>query len=220
MPRNPKSKKVAAYEALKERIINNSLKPGDPLNERVLSEELRISKTPIRESLQQLEKEGLVENVPHKGSFVSRVSVQDIREIFEVREILECAAARGSALNRDLGKLEKIRKKCESIERETGKTPLSLLKAGAQIHNFMFESLQNKRLIEIYKGLQDHIERIRIHFVHQFDPNRLEEASKEHKEILDALIARDPSRAENAVRTHLRNGMEYKTAHLTKWRIS
>ena len=214
-----KSKKQTAYEVLKRKIINNSLKPGEPLNERVFSEELGISKTPIREAFQQLEKEGLVENVPHKGSFVSGVSVQDIREIFEVREILECAAARGSALNGDLGKLETIRKKCESIERETGKTPSSLLTAGAQIHNFMFESLQNKRLIEIYKGLRDHIERIRIHFVQQFDPNRLEEAFKEHKEILDALIARDPSRAENAVRTHLRNGMEYKTAHLTKWRI-
>jgi len=99
MPRNSKSKKVIAHEILKRRIINNSLTPNEPLNERVLSEELKISKTPIREALQQLEKEGLVENVPHKGSFVSRVSVQDIREIFEVREILECAAARGSALN-------------------------------------------------------------------------------------------------------------------------
>lgn len=220
MPRNSKSKKVIAYEILKRRIINNSLTPNEPLNERVLSEELKISKTPIREALQQLEKEGLVENVPHKGSFVSRVSVQDIREIFEVREILECAAARGSALNGDLGKLETIRKQCESIERETGKTPSNLLNVGAQIHNFMFESLENKRLIEIYKGLRDHIERVRIHFVHQFDPDRLEEASKEHREILDSLIARDPSRAEDAVRTHLRNGMEYKTAHLTKWRIS
>jgi DNA-binding GntR family transcriptional regulator len=81
MPRNSKSKKVIAYEILKRRIINNSLTPNEPLNERVLSEELKISKTPIREALQQLEKEGLVENVPHKGSFVSRVSVQDIREI-------------------------------------------------------------------------------------------------------------------------------------------
>jgi len=209
MPRNPKSKKVAAYEALKKRIISNSLKPGDPLNERVLSEELRISKTPIREALQQLEKEGFVENILHKGSFVSRISVQDIREIFEVREILECAAANQSALKADLNKLEGIKRKFESIDRVNGKTPLSLLKVGDQIHNYIFECLQNNRLIEIYQRLQDHIGRIRIYFVHQFDPNRLEKASKEHKEILDALIARDPSRAENATRTHLRNGLEY-----------
>ena len=209
MPRNSKSKKEIAYEALKRKIINNSLKPNEPLNERVLSEELKISKTPIREALQQLEKEGFVDNVSHKGFFVSIISAQDIREIFEIREILECAAARSSALKADLGKLEGIRRRFESIERENGKTPLSLMKAGDQIHNYIFESLQNNRLTEIYNGLQDHIGRIRIHFVLQFHPNRLEEASKEHKEILDALFARDPSRAENAMRTHLRHGLEY-----------
>ena len=209
MARNSKSKRETAYAILKRKIINNSLKPGEPLNERILTQELQISKTPIREALQQLEKDGFIENISHKGSFVSRISAQDVREIFEVREILECAAAKQSALKADLNKLEGIKRKFESIERENGKTPLSLLKAGDQIHNYIFECLQNNRLIEIYQRLQDHIGRIRIYFVHQFDPNRLDEASKEHKEILDALIARDPLRAENATRTHLRNGLEY-----------
>lgn len=209
MYRNFKSKKQTAYEVLKRKIINNSLKPGEPLNERVLSEELGISKTPIREAFQQLEKEGFVENIPHKGSFVSSISVQDIREIFEVREILECAAAKGSALKAEPGKLKGIRRKFASIERVNGKTPLSLMKAGDQIHNYLFESFQNNRLIETYRRLQDHIDRLRVHFVSQFDPNRLEHASKEHKEILDALIAKDPVAAENAVRTHLRNALDY-----------
>ena len=209
MPRNPKSKKVTAFEALKKRIISNSLKPGDPLNERVLSEELRISKTPIREALQQLEKEGFVENILHKGSFVSRISVQDIREIFEIREILECAAARGSALKGEPDKLKAMRRRLESMEMINGKTPLSLLKAGDQIHNYLFESFQNNRLTTIYSRLQDHIDRLRVHFVSQFDPDRLEQSSKEHKEILDALIAKDPVAAENAVKTHLQNSQDY-----------
>lgn len=209
MARNPKNKKETAYAILKRRIINNSLKPGEPLNERILTEELQISKTPIREALQQLEREGFIENISHKGSFVSRISAQDIREIFEVREILECAAARQSALKADLNKLEAIKRKFRSIERENGKTPLSLLRAGDQIHNYVFECLQNNRLIEIYQRLQDHIGRIRIYFVQQFDPNRLEQAFREHREILEALIARDPSRAEKATKTHLQNGLEY-----------
>jgi len=209
MVRNLKSKKATAYEALKRRIINNSLKPGEPLNERVLSNELGISKTPVREALQQLEKEGFVENIPQKGSFVSRISAKDIREIFEVREILECAATKGSTLTPDLHKLQGIRKKFESIERVNAKTPLGLMKAGDQIHNYLFESFQNDRLIEIHKRLQDHIDRIRVYFVNQFDLNRLEQASKEHKEILNALIARDPIAAERAVRTHLQNAVQY-----------
>lgn len=209
MKTNSKSKKVIAYEALKKRIINNSLKPGNPLNERVLSEELRISKTPIREAFQQLEQEGFVENIPHKGSFVSTISVQDIREIFEVREILECAAARGSALKGEPDKLETMKRRLRSIEKLNEKTPLSLLKAGDQIHNYLFESFQNNRLTETYRRLQDHIDRLRVHFVNQFDLNRLEQSFKEHEEILNALITKDPIAAGNAVRIHLRNAQDY-----------
>lgn len=209
MKTNSKSKKVIAYEALKKRIINNSLKPGNPLNERVLSEELRISKTPIREAFQQLEQEGFVENIPHKGSFVSKISVQDIREIFEVREILECAAARGSALKGEPDKLETMKRRLRSIEKLNEKTPLSLLKAGDQIHNYLFESFQNNRLTETYRRLQDHIDRLRVHFVNQFDLNRLEQSFKEHEEILNALITKDPIAAGNAVRIHLRNAQDY-----------
>ena len=94
MPNSAKSKKMIVYENLKRRIITNILKPGDPLNEGVLSKELKISKTPVREALQQLEKKGLVENIPGKGAFVSRFSFQDIRELFEIREILECEVIR------------------------------------------------------------------------------------------------------------------------------
>jgi DNA-binding GntR family transcriptional regulator len=208
MPPTQRSKKTIAYEALKKRIINNSLKPGDPLNERVISEELRISKTPIREALQQLEQDGFVDSILHKGSFVSRISVQDIREIFEVREILECAAAKGSAFKGGHDKLEAMKRRLESIERVNGKTPLNLLKAGDQIHNYLFESFGNNRLTETYRRLQDHIDRLRMHFVTQFDRNRLEHSSKEHREILDALLARDPVAAEKAVKTHLRNAQD------------
>ena len=209
MPRNSKSKKAIAHEILKRRIIHNSLTPNEPLNERVLSEELKISKTPIREALQQLEKEGLVENIPHKGSFVSKISIQDIREIFEVRAILECAAAKGSALKGKLDTLKAMKRRLESIERVNGKTPPNLMKAGEQIHNYLFESFGNNRLTETYRRLQDHIDRLRVHFVNQFDPNRLEQSSKEHEEILNALIAKDPIAAENAVRIHLRNAQDY-----------
>ena len=106
MTNGSKSKKAIVYENLKRRIISHSLSPGEPLNESVLTKELGISKTPIREALQQLEKEGFVENIPGKGSFVSRISIQDIREMFEIREILECEVIRRVASKGDLNKAE------------------------------------------------------------------------------------------------------------------
>jgi len=209
MKNGSKSKKAIVYENLKNRIINNSLKPGEPLNEGVLSEELKISKTPVREALQQLEKEGFIENIPVKGAFVSQISIQDLREIFDLREILECQVIKRAALKADPDKVEALKKKFISSENNSKKVSTGGFKSGDEVHSFIFETYGNHRLIEIYRRLQDHIVRSRIHFFNQSHPDRSEESFKEHLEILDALKAQDPSRAEQAVRSHLLNSMEY-----------
>ena len=203
-----KSKKNIVYENLKKRIITQTLKPGDPLNEGALSKELKTSKTPVREALQHLEKDGFVENIPGKGSFVSRISVQDVREIFEIREILECEVVKRAALKNDPDKIEIIKKKFET-ESNGDKNSRNQLKAGDRIHSFIFESLGNKRLLEYYNGLQEHITRMRLNFFYQQHQERFEQSFKEHLEIMDALIAQDAPRAENAMRDHLRNSTEY-----------
>jgi len=209
MKNSSKSKKVIVYENLKARIINNFIKPGEPLNEGVLSKELKISKTPIREALQQLEKEGFIENIPGKGSFVSRISFQDIREMFEIREILEGEVIKRAVMKVDSGKLKILRDKFISSKSENGRSTTSHFKSGDEIHTFIFETFGNNRLMEIYKRLQDHVVRNRIYFFDQSHPDRSEESFKEHLEILDALAAQDPVRAEIAVREHLRNSVEF-----------
>jgi DNA-binding GntR family transcriptional regulator len=208
MMNSSKSKKAIVYENLKKRIINHQLKPGEPLNESVLTKELGISKTPIREALQQLEKEGFIENIPGKGSFVSRISIQDIREIFEIREILECEVVKRAAMKSDPDKIEGIRKKFET-ESNGDKNSRDQFKAGDRIHTFIFESFGNKRLLEYYKRLQEHIIRMRLYFFNQLHQERSGQSFKEHVEIMDALIAQDPPRAEKAMRDHLRNSTEY-----------
>ncbi|MFB3885666.1 MAG: GntR family transcriptional regulator [Thermodesulfobacteriota bacterium] len=204
-----KSKKAIVYENLKSRIIKHSLKPSDPLNESTLSKELKTSKTPIREALQQLEKEGFVENVPGKGSFVSKISFQDIRELFEIREILEGEVVKRGIPKVDPGKLRILKDKFISSKSENGKGASSHFKSGDEIHTFIFETFGNHRLMEIYKRLQDHVTRNRIYFFDHSHPDRSEESFKEHLEILDALEAQDPLRAGQAVRDHLKNSIEY-----------
>jgi DNA-binding GntR family transcriptional regulator len=211
MPNGSKSKKMFVCEHLKRKIITNALKPGEPLVESALSAELKTSKTPIREALQQLEKEGFIENVPGKGAFVSRISVEEVLEVFEIRELLECAVIRRVAAKAelDIAEAEAVRRRFESSEADGGKSPRNSFKPGDQIHTFVFESFGNKRLLEYYRRLQDHIERMRLYFFSQLRPERSEQSSREHLEIVNALIARDPERAENAMRTHLRNATDY-----------
>ena len=211
MPGSVKSKKMIVYENLKRRIITNALKPGDPLNEGVLSKELKISKTPVREALQQLEKKGLVENIPGKGAFVSRFSFQDIRELCEIRDILECEVIKRVASKRDLNLAEAqaIRDKFIASDMNGGRTGKSYFNTGDQIHSFIFAALGNKKLIRQYQGLQEQIVRITLYFFGQNRQERAAESFREHLEIIDALIAGDPVRAEKAMRNHLQNSLEY-----------
>lgn len=94
------------FEVIKEKILMGILKPGDPLVEVKLAEELGVSRTPIREALRQLELEGLVYSIPHKGAFVAGVTAQDIEDIYTIRMLLDGLAARWAA--RRLQKMKKM----------------------------------------------------------------------------------------------------------------
>jgi DNA-binding GntR family transcriptional regulator len=211
MPNGPKTKKTVIYETLKKRIINHSLKAGEPISEVSLAKELKTSTTPLREALQQLQKEGFIENIPGRGSFVSRISTQDIREMFEIREILECEVIRrvvAQGLVREARALA-IRKEFEASKGKGRPATRGYFTPGDQIHRFIFECLGNNRLLEYYSRLQEHIERNRLYFFSNFHAERSEQSFREHLEVLDALLARDPERAERAMRAHLQNATDY-----------
>ena len=204
-----KNKKTAVYEKIKEGIINGALAPGLPINESDFARDLDVSKTPVREALRQLEREGLVESVPGRGSAVAHITFQDIREIFEVREIIECGAAKRAALMRDE---EEVRAKRKELEQYSKKwTDAIELNWGPveDIHLFIVTRIGNQRLIETYLGLLDHIKRIRQHFGERFTRQRFNKLVAEHLEILDAIIEGNGDRAELAVQNHLHTAAAY-----------
>lgn len=204
-----KNKKTAVYEKIKEGIINGALAPGLPINESDFARDLDVSKTPVREALMQLEREGLVENIPGRGSAVAHITFQDIREIFEVREIIECGAAKRAALMRDE---EEVRAKRKELEQYSKKwTEAIELNWGPveDIHLFIVTRIGNQRLIETYLGLLDHIKRIRQHFGERFTRQRFNKLVAEHLEILDAIIEGNGDRAELAVQNHLHTAAAY-----------
>lgn len=204
-----KNKKTAVYEKLKEGIINGSLAPGLPINENDFARDLDVSKTPVRESLRQLEREGLVVNIPGRGSTVSHITFKDIRDIFESREIIECGAAKRAALMRNE---DEVRAKKKELDQYCDKwAEIRELNWGPveDIHLFVIGIIGNQKLIDTYLGLLDHIKRIRIHFGGRFSRQRFDELLREHTEILDALIEGNAERAELAVQNHLRNAAAY-----------
>lgn len=204
-----RSKKNAVYETLKNRIVRNDLKPLSYLSETELSRELGTSKTPIREALQELGRNRFVIIIPNKGCFVSNISLEDIREIFELREIYECAAARMAAARPDKDKLTVRLNDYESIASQDSIPLRERLLAGYQIHSAIVESVGNSRLQEVYNNLQDHIVRIRIYFLNRYIAERVHASEEEHREIVQAILQGDPDQAELAMRRHIRNAVEF-----------
>jgi DNA-binding GntR family transcriptional regulator len=197
------SKKDQVYKVLKHRIINHELKPQEFLNEQDLCEEFGVSKTPVREALQHLERKRLVVIVPNKGCFVTNISLDLIREIFEIREIYECAAARFAAGLDDKKKFVEILANIESPKNESEEELRASLLSGYRIHEIIVDSVGNSFLSEFYGTVLDHIIRIRVYTMSRFDAKRLHQTQEEHRSILKAIVAGDAEEAEKAMRNHL-----------------
>ncbi len=204
-----KNKKTAVYEKIKEGIIDGALAPGLPINENGFAQDLNVSKTPLREALRQLEREGLVENVPGRGSAITHITFQDIRDIFEVREIIECGAAKRAALMHDENGFQIKRKELETYSKKWDEAREFNWGPVEDIHLFIITGIGNQKLIDTYLGLLDHIKRIRKHFGGHFTRQRFNELVTEHIEILDAIIEGNGDRAELAVQKHLRSAAAY-----------
>lgn len=200
-----RNKKTAVYETLKKRIIDGKLAPGLAINEDEFAKNLKVSKTPLREALRQLEREGLVENIPGRGSAVTHISFQDIREIFELREIIECGAVKRAAIVCSAEEAKAKKNEFEQFSNNRSDTANSTWGPDEIVHQFVIKCLNNRKLNETYTDLQNHIIRIRNHFGGRFSSKRRSEKMAEHLEIFDALIEGNAERAEKAVQTHLRN---------------
>lgn len=190
------------YGTLKEAILDLQYKPGDPLVEDDLARQLGTSKTPVRDALITLERDGLVTKIPYRGTYVSEVSVRDATEIFELRAVLEGLAARSAArvfAPRDLDAAERLLDEAdEALAR--GDTDLCS-QLGARFHTMIHDRADNRRLKPLLDKLEEQLRRLRR--LSDRLQGRLEKSGLEHRRILAALRTGDPLQAETAMRAHL-----------------
>ena len=201
------------YEKLKLMILDGELAGGEPLIERPLAERLGVSRTPVRETIFRLEREGLVRVIEGKGAFVASYTIEDMIEIYQMREGLEPLAARLACANltdehldRHEEQLSRYRARPALRHEDPGKWR----RLGRDFHNMFIHASKNARLIRAIEGMQHQIELFRG-LGRTINPRTdLKSAVEEHAEILQALRARSPQRAEKAVRAHLQNGLRYR----------
>jgi len=198
----PVSLKDKAYRAIKSAILSLKLRPGDPLVESDLAQQLGISKTPVRDALLELEQEGFVTKVLFKGTYVTEVTLKDVREIFQLRAVLEGLAARLATPLFSSQELDLIAENLAVAEAALAEGNLDLCSVrGKGLHDVIINKADNQRMTLIIRNLDDHVQRFRL--LSDQISGRLNKSVKEHRRVLEALRQRDPVAAEQAMRDHL-----------------
>jgi DNA-binding GntR family transcriptional regulator len=187
---------------LRERIFAGELTPGMFLDELQLAEQMKISRTPLREALKVLTHEGLVRHEPRRGCFVYEVTEQDLDEIFPVIALLEgrCAfEAAQNATDSDLAALEDLHQK---LQRHAKARRINEYYAtNFAIHEAIIALAGNRWLAGVIGDLRKIVKLARLQQLHA--PGRLDQSLSEHLAVFAALKARDAEGADAAMRTHL-----------------
>lgn len=194
-----------AYQQMRQAILKGEHPPGAVLFESHLAEKLGMSRTPIREALQVLARDGFVEIVPNRGYFVPRMSLSDIRELYELRESLEGFATRCATLRVTNAEIEELGVLFEKYER--AQTWEAWVEVGTEFHNRITSLARNKRLTTFLDSLNAQISMTRQTQLRDVQGRR-EESVEEHRAILDAIKQRDPDAAEKHARAHVRLSYE------------
>ena len=198
------SLKGMIYEALKNSIatMNIYAEPGEPrLDERQLSEDLGVSRTPVREAIARLEQEGFVRIVPRKGIYVARKSKKEILEMITVWAALESMAARLITLNATDDEIATLRRLFATFEDDQVRAKIDEYSdTNVHFHQELLKLSRCELLADMTENLFIHMRSIRMRTISEDD--RASRSIIDHMHIIEALEERDTELAENLVRHH------------------
>jgi DNA-binding GntR family transcriptional regulator len=192
------------HSLLQERIVKGDLVPGNRLQDVLLGAELGVSRTPIREALLRLEREGLVESDPNRGFFVAPLSRREVLETYPIVWALECLAL-DSCEPLTPPRTQALRQ--INAEMATGTTdPLHRQELDLRWHQTLLESCPNQRLKEFLAALKQIVRRYEC--VYMRDPALVRRSVRDHAEILKAVVKKKPRLARRLLERNWRAGME------------
>ena len=191
-----------AYQAIKEMIFNYQLVPGQKITYDQLAEKLKMSKTPIINALNRLEQEEFVISLRNKGYFIKEIDIEEVEEMFRIREALEMLVMEESIRNQSPEKLKEIEK--AMVAHRMYRYDIATRKRlalDAAFHLKIAEMGRNRNLTRLLKHVFEHIY-VR-HRSEGISPKRLVKSAKEHQQIFEALKRRDVQKAKRLMRQHV-----------------
>ncbi len=209
MSLTPRALYEEVAELLRQRIFNRELAPGSWIDELKIAEELGISRTPLREALKVLAAEGLVTMKVRRGAYVTEVSEQDLREVYELLSLLESDAAGAVCERATEDELRELRALHDELEQSADPA------TGSRERFFALNEAFHLRLLDLAgnrwrKQMVTDLRKVMKLNRHSslFKSGRIEESLKEHRAIMAAVTARQAGQARAAVKTHFANGLE------------
>lgn len=199
MSLRPATTASAIAGALREDIARGALTESRALAQNTLAARFGVSHIPVREALRQLESEGLIAISPNRGATVTRLSLDDIREMFDLRILLECNALMHAVKNVDAVTLKRIALAQTLMEEATDKT--AWLALDAEFHHLLYAPSERRRTLGLLQPLRLSVERYCLVYLDPITRNRV--WKREHRAILSAVRAGQPLAAAEALQAHL-----------------
>ena len=195
------------YENLKRAILKGDLASQSRIVESRVADALGISRTPVREAIHKLEREGLLTQSPTGGFFVKGLTRADIEETFGIRSFLESYAARLATIKHREEELKLLEKKIKEfqVRLDQGKTD-ALLRINTEFHDLLYNLSHSPRLVKMINDLRDHMYRFRLVLLKMDEMAR--KSNDDHMLMLEFIRKRDSDKVENLVKEHILRGQE------------
>lgn len=191
------------YEQLKMQILTGKIIPGTRMMEVELAEEMGVSRTPVREAIRKLEKEGLVTIEPRRGAYASDISVKDMVDTLEVREDLEALAAALAAERMTPEQLEELQRIASGYtEAIKNSDTEKIISFDELFHKHIVSCSGNKTLMQISETVQELA--LRFRYLYYDDFSRYANMPVEHKQIIDAITSGDAETAKETADSHVK----------------
>jgi DNA-binding GntR family transcriptional regulator len=197
-------------DEIREAIFDGRYPPGAALREVELSEALRVSRGPVREALQKLEREGLVHTEWHRGTTVTALSLQDVAELDSLRAALEVLAVRrvvDQATDADLTLIEKTAAAMDRAE-----TPHEMVRCDIAFHDAVYAATNHSRLLQAWEAIRSQVHLFLITRVNVSSDGYLEQVREEHRDLVAALRLGNVDGALKLFAEHRKHAFDVLTA--------
>ena len=194
------------FNKIREDILSGKYKEHEELKEVAIGEELGVSRTPVREAFRQLELEGLIQIVPNKGAYVTGITAKDVKDIYMIRSLLEGLCARGATENITQEQLDELEENVYLADFHAGKGHLDqIAELDNRFHQILYEACHSKQLERLLEDFHEYVLRVRRKTLAS---GRGQVSNEEHRQIMEAIKAKDQERAEMLANQHMINAYD------------